>query len=395
MPSTMTPSAPLIQGIQAPAVTINPDLFYAATRRLRYPMRQLTTIAGLGSSDSTTLRQTGIVAGLEIRVTGNVVWGGTITGSSTTYEWPFNLIRAVRVSANGQSNLVNMRGISVRGLEFMANAKIDDQGITKTFNAVASSIGTLALPCDDWGTSGVNAMSVNSTVAAVGTYTIDLTYFIPVAADYVSLIGSVYAQSSATNLSCDIDWNTQAALVTVGGSATFTPNIQYSVTGLVYSIPNVGGQYVVPDLSNFHQLAEYRAPGLGQGLNEPILPGTGVGRRLMRLQGQVYSGATPAPLAMTAANFSTVGWAYGGSDVPESYPVGQSLRALNVRQSGCDIGALWGVFYWDFASQFAMRDVVDESATSDLRMQIGLVNAPTNGFAQILQETLFAAPVGA
>jgi hypothetical protein len=397
MPSaTMTPASPLIQGIQSPAVTVNPQLFYAATRRLRYPMRQLTTIAGLGSSDSTTLRQTGIVAGLEIRVTGSVVWGGTITGSSTTYDWPFNIVRAFRLSANGQSNLINMRGLTVRTLEFISNAKIDDQGISKTLNGTASTFGTLALSCDDWGTSGANSLGANSTVPAIGTYTIDITYFLPVCSDYVTLIGSVYAQSSATNLTLDIDWNTQAALVVVGGSATFAATtIQYSVTGLVYSIPNVGGAYLVPDLSQFHQLAEYRAPGLGQGVNEPILPGTGVGRRLLRLGFQAYSGATPAPLAMNATNYSTVGWAYGGSDVPESYPVGQSLRALNVRQAGTDLGFFWGYAYWDFASQFALRDTVDESATSDLRVQIGLVNAPTSGFAQILQETLFAAPVGA
>jgi hypothetical protein len=395
MAPTMTPSAPLIQGIAAPQVQVNPELFFAATRRLRYPMRQLTTITGLGSSDSTTLRQTGIVSGLEVRVAGTITWGGTIAGSSMSYEWPFNLVKAFRLSANGQSNLVNMRGLSVRGLEFLANAKIDDTGISKTFNGTASVIGTLALPCDDWGTSGVNTLAPNSTVAATGTFTVDLTYFIPVCADYITLIGSVYAQSSATNLTLDIDWNTQAALLTVGGAATFAQALQYSVTGLVYSIPNVGGAYLVPDLSQFHQLAEFRAPGLGQGLNEPILPGTGTGRRLMRLAFQVYSGATPAPLAMNAANFTTVGWAYGGSDVPESYPVGQSLRALNVRQAGADIGALWGLAYWDFASQFALRDVVDESATSDLRVQIGLVAAPTSGFAQILQETIFAAPVGA
>lgn len=395
MPPTMTPSAPLIQGIQSPAVQVNPQMFYAATRRLRYPMRQLTTITGLGSSDSTTLRQTGIVAGLEVRVAGTVVWGGTITGSSASYEWPFNLVRAFRLSANGQSNLINMRGLSVRALEFISNAKIIDQGISKSYNGTASTIGTMALPCDDWGTSGVNQMSPNGTVAATGTYTVDITYFLPVCADYITLIGSVYAQSSATNLTLDIDWNTQAALVTVGGAATFAQALQYSVTGLVYSIPNVGGQYLVPDLSQFHQLAEFRAPGLGQGINEPILPGTGVGRKLMRLGAQVYTGATATPLAMNQTNFSTVGWAYGGSDVPESYPVGQSLRALNVRQAGADIGALWGYSFWDFASQFALRDVVDESATSDLRIQLGLVASPTNGFAQILQETIFAAPVGA
>jgi hypothetical protein len=177
----------------------------------------------------------------------------------------------------------------------------------------------------------------------------------------------------------------------VGDAST----LSWSCTGRVYSIPNVGGRYVVPDLSMFHQLAEARQGGLAQGTNEPLLAGTGVGRRLMRLLFNVYSGATPTPLAMNATNFNTVGWAYGGSDVPEQYPTGTNLRAENIRTTGTDLGGLWGLGLWDFASIFALRDVVDEAATSDLRVQIGLVSAPTSGYAQILQETLFAAPVGA
>lgn len=393
--ATLTPSAPLIQGVASPDVSVNPDQFYFATRRLRFPMKSLTAITGLGSTDSVQLRQTGIVAGLEIRIAGTIVWGGTITGSSTTYEWPQNVVRAFRLSANGQSNLINIRGLSARCLELATNPRITDQGLSKTFNAVAYTYGHMALSTDDWGTSSSNLMAINGTVPATGTYTVDITYFLPVAADYVTLIGAVYAQSAATNLTLDIDWNTQAALVVVGGSATFAQALSYSVIGLAYSIPNVGGRYVVPDLSQFHQLAEARVGGLAQGVNEPLLTGTGVGRRLMRVFFQVYSGSTPAPLAMNATNFSTVAWAYGGNDVPESYANGQGLRAQNLRVTGSDIGALWGFGLWDFASQFALRDIVDESATSDLRLQIGLVSSPTSGYTQICQETLFAAPVGA
>lgn len=395
--AVLNQSAPLtqLQGVEAPPVDVNPQLFYLGTRRMKYSMRALTNITGLGSTDSTTLRQTGIVAGLEVRVTGNVVYGGTITGTTTSYDWPLNLVRNFTLSANGQSNLIKSRGITIRALEFVINPKIDDSGISKGFNGATAVTGTLALPCDDWGTSAGNNLTPNGTVAATGTYTVDLTYFLPVAADYITLVGSVYAQSSATNLTLDIDWNTQAALTTLGGAATFAQNLQYSVTGLVYSIPNVGGKFIVPDLSMFHQLVDARIGGLAQGLNEPILAGTGVGRKLMRLIFQVYSGATPAPLAMTAANFSTVGWAYGGNDVPENYANGQSLRASNIRLSGVDLGALWGFGVWDYASQFALRDIVDEATTADLRVQVGLVNAPTSGFVQVAQETLFAAPVGA
>jgi len=393
---TLTPSAPLIQGVTSPNVDVDPQNFYPATRRLRFPMRSLTAIAGLGSTDSVQLRQTGIVSELELRVQGTITFGGTIGTTTMSYEWPLNLPQEIRLSANGQSNLVKCRGLTIRAMEFARNPKIDDAGVSKSFGGTAFTFGTLALPSDDWGTSGVNALAPGTNVAAVGTYTVDLTFFVPVAADPVSLIGAVYAQSSATNLSLDVQWATQNQIVSaLGGAATFASALNWSVTGVVYSIPNVNGKYLVPDLSQFHQLAEARNGGMVQGTNEPLLSGTGVGRRLMRLMGNVYSGATPAPLAMTSANFNRIGWAYGGSDVPESYDAGTNMRATAIRVSGVDLGGLWGLFLWDFASQFALRDVVDEGATSDLRVQIGLVSAPTSGYAQIAQETLFAAPVGA
>lgn len=393
----LTPSAPmtLIQGVQAPQVDVNPDAFYPATRRLRFQGKPAVAIAGLGSTDSFSLRQTGIVAMLEVRVFGNLVFGGTITGTSMSYEWPFNLPKKMRLSANGQSNLVSARGVFVRALELITNPKLDDTGISATFGSTAVSSGSMKLPTDDWGTSGVNSLNPGATVAAVGTYTVDLTYFVPVSADQISLIGAVYAQSSGTNLTFDIDWNTQAALLTLGGSATVTPNLQYQVAIRAFSIPQVGGRFVVPDLSQFHQLSEVNYPGLGQNTNEPTLSGTGVGRRLLRGLFQTYSGSPNIPLALNATNYNTVGWAYGGNDVPESYPNGQQLRAENLRVAGVDLGAQWGIGVWDFANQFAIRDTVDQGATSDLRFQIGLVNAPTNGNANIMQETLFAAPVGA
>jgi hypothetical protein len=397
MQPTMTPSAPLIQGVASPDVTMDPQSFYPATRRLRFPARSATAIGGFGTTDSVQLRQTGIVAGLELRVKGTITFGSVIAGTSMSYLWPLGLARQIRVSANGQSNLINCRAITIRALEFLRNARINDSGITKNFGGAPFSSGTLALSCDDWGTgpTSTDGLAPGTDVDTAEEYSVDLTWFVPIAADDISLVGSVYAQTAATNLTLDIDWETQANLLTLGGGATVEQALTYEVVLVAYSIPNVGGRFVVPDLSHFHQLAESRAPGLGSGVNEPILAGTGVGRRLLRLLFQVYSGTPPVPLAMTDANFSTVGWAYGGSDVPESYQAGGGLRALNERQASADLGRLWGIGAWDFASQFSLRDVVDESMTSDLRILIGLVASPTAGVAQIAQETLFAAPVGA
>ncbi len=392
---TLTPSAPLIQGIAVPNLTVNPDLFYAATRRLRFPMRTLTNIAGLGSSDPVQLRQTGIVAALELRVVGTITFGGTITGTTMSYDWPFNLIQKLVLSANGQSNLIDAKGLTLRAYECITDVNIGEWGASNNFGGTSVASGTLRLPMDNWGTTGGNKLEPGTTVAATGTYNVDITYIIPVAADMVSLIGSIFAQSQATNLTVAPLWATQAQLCTLGGSATFASALQWQVIGRVYSIPNVNGLFVIPDLSQFHQLSENRDSGLAQGQNQITLKGTGAGRRLLRLLFNVYSGSTPAPLPMIDANFSQLDWAYGGNTTPEMYASGTQLRADNYRLCGTDIGAAWGIGCWDFANQFALRDSIDEGSTSDLRHEFNLVNAPTSGFSQTAQDSLFAAPVGA
>lgn len=390
---TLTPSAPLIQGVASPNYVVSPQAFYAATRRMRFPGQpgqQLT----LGGSDTVQLRQTGIIAYLELRVYGSVTFGGTIGTTTMSYEWPYNLIQSLKVSANGQSNLISCRGLTLKALELTANPKLDDSGIDRLFAGAVVNTGTLSTPTDDWGTGATDNLGPGTSVVTAEPKTVDLTFLVPIAADPVNLIGSVFAQSSATNLTLEIQWATQSQiLAALGGAATFAAALNWSATIVAYSIPNVNGQYVVPDLSLFHQIAETRFGGLVQGQNEQLLPGTGVGRRLMRVLHNVYSSGAPVPL--TATTYGQVGWAYGGSDTPETYPTGQDARVAAYRVAGVDLGGRWGLVLHDFASQFALRDLVDEAATSDLRVFFTLNSSPTAGALQLAQETLFAAPVGA
>jgi hypothetical protein len=402
--ATSASNAPLIQGnALTPDVTVDPNSFYANTRRLRYPMVSKTKITGIGSSDSVSLRQSGIVAALEVRISGTVTLNGTYAATTMTYEWPYNFVKAFTLSANGQSTLINARGLIVRAQEFASNNDINDRGVSHQFGGTSAAFtqtqGTLALSVDDWGTNagGILAPGTVTTVAAGQVFTVDITYFIPVAADQVSLIGSVYAQSSATNLTLGLQYAASTDLISLGAGVTVDfSNLTYDVTGVVYSIPNVNGKYVIPDLTQFHSLTEALAPTPAAGLNEPQLPGVGAGRKLLRTFFNVYSGAFPGtPYVINDTNYNTVGWAYGGNTVPESYAFGQKLRALNERQTGVDLGRNWGIGMWDFASQFALRDVVDEGSTANLRLQIGLVNNPTTGRLPVAQENLFSGVVGA
>jgi len=386
----------VLQGVETPNVSVDPDSFFRYTRRLRFPMKSLATITGLGSTDSVALRQTGVVSKLLVRVTGTVT---TAAASATTSEWPYNLVKAFRVAANGQSNLINARGLQCKMLNTMGNPAFTSKGVARAANqavgASAASTGTLSLAAEDWGTfAAANQMGPAVTALTANAYTVDLYYEIPLSFDDKTLVGAIYAQTNATQLTLDIDWESQANLLSAGSfSAT---NLQFQVLGEVFSIPNVGGRYVVPDLSAFHSLIGWQQTGLGQGDNEILLPGTGVGRQLMRLYGQVYTGTAPGtPLVVNATNFGQIGWRYGGNDTPEFVPIATQLRYINELDYNDDIGRVWGFFAYDFASAWAFRDSVDEGSTTDLRIVVNLVSAPTNGVARLVQETLFAAPVGA
>lgn len=383
-------AAPLvIQNQVSPDVVVNGPLFYAHTRRQRFPMYPKTKTNWSGGADSMQLRQTGICAGLEVRVSGNVNITGTIGTTTPSYNWP-HLVKQFKVSANGQSNLYNARSVLARALEFTQNTDLNDRGLVKTFATVSQSQGTLALSCDDWGTNGVNGIWPATNVVATASYSYDMTYFLPLAADQVSLIAAVFLQSQQTNITLDVAYFSQAELFTAfGGSAVLDMSqLNIKVTGLVYSIPQVDGKFIIPDLTQFHGVVENFRMDLGQGVNEPQFAGAGVGRKLLRALFQVNSSS--APLAVTDANYTTLGWAYGGNTVPELVATGGELRAINERQVGCDVGKNWGFGLWDFAGQYALRDLVDLGQAPNARLQIGLVSAPTNCQAYITQETLFS-----
>ena len=393
MPGVGQPVSTL-QGVPAQNVSIDPQAFFPATRRLTYAMQSVQPIAGLGSTDTVQLRQTGIIAALDVRIAGTITFGGTITGTTMSWRWPYNLFTA-RVSANGQANLINAPGLLLQALS-MTQGQITDRGVQRAIGAGTPNQGTLARASDSWGSDGTNELGPGVTVAAAGTYDVDFVVRIPLAFDQRTLLGAVFAQTAQTNLVLDLDYAPQSELLTLGGAATFAHALTWEVAGVVYTIPQVGGRFVVPDLSAFHQFVATGTNAVGQGENELMLPGTGIGRQLMRVYGQVYTGAAPGvPLAVNAANYGPMGWRYGGNDTPEMHRTGSSLRSRNEETTGVDLGGQWGIWAHDFASEWALRDAVDEGATSDLRLVVGLQAAPATPRVVIAQQTIFAAPVGA
>jgi hypothetical protein len=379
----------VMQGIEVPASSVNPAQFFQLTRRLHILEKNLAAFAGLGSTDTVSILQTGVLSGLTIQFSGQLVVTLPTGTCATTGKWPYDLIRAVRFSANGQSNLVNCHGSALKVREIMQRGDLTDRGVVRGINGASPGTqvnqGTLSLNTENWGVGS------NVTAIPANTYTVELEWYVPVAFDDLQLIGAIFAQTSATDLALAIDWAPSSDLFVLTGTATAVLTGSVNVFAKLYTIPqSPTGDIIIPDLSVFHSLIESTAQNIAQGDNEVRMAGQGVGKQLMRVFGRTWNGAVPAPLPLNSTNYGQLLWRFGGNDTPEIWNNGNSMAHDIEKMFDDDICSLAGWWVHDFSSENAFRDSIDEATATELRWLINLTSnvTPTNCYAQYVQETL-------
>lgn len=382
-----TPTA-VMQGIEVPASSIDPASFFRLTRRMSIPFKT-GSYAGLGQTDTTQLLQTGIVSGVTIKATGSlVVTPGTGT-VATTSRWPYGLAKNVKFSANGQSNLINVGGVHLKVREIMQRGDLSDRGVAQGIGGASPGTsrtqGTLSLNSEAWG------VGQNVTAVGAGTYPVELEWYLPVAYDDLNLMGAIFAQTSATDLVVAVDWAAQSDLFTLTGNATVALTMSTVYEATLYSIPQgPNGSVIVPDLSAFHSLIATRYGTPTNGMNEIRLSGQGVGKQLLRLWWQGWNAGNPMPL--NASNYGQVGWRYGGNDTPENFPDGKLMAYRAEKLYNSDLGSYAGIGVWDFCTENAFRDSVDEGTATELRLLIEIPNALalTTPYIEYVAETVSA-----
>jgi len=379
-----------MQGIAVPAESVRPPEFFARTRRRTFNEGSQTW-NGFGGQNTWELKKSDIIAAAIIRFQGSLTVTPGTGSVATTARWPYDMLKAVRFTANGASNVINASGLKLKLREMQKRDNCNDRGIVNTFGGTSYNQGTLASASESWGVGS------NTSALGAGTSNVDLYWVVPIAEDEVDLSGAIFAATSSTDLTIQVDMETAANLfnLTGNGAVSLTGNIQ--CTTVKYSIPiGSDGQIVVPDLSLFHSYIQSRTTQLGTGGNEVRLIGQGAGKTLLRTSFQVWNGATPAPLAMNATNFGEIAWRYGSNETPDDYLDGDVLRHINERIYNSDIGGIWGFGAIDFAAENAFRDAVDMGTTSDLRLLVTLQNGVTlsNAAIEYVQETIFQAGAG-
>lgn len=377
-----------MQGIEVPASSINPALFFRLTRRLTVTQRTFS-YAGLGLTDNVPVLQTGIVSGLTVTMVGSLVVTLAAGTVATTTRWPYDLLKAAKFSANGQSNLINCSGRELKAREIMQRGDLNDRGIVKAIGGAspgtATNQGTLSLEEENWG------VGQNVTAIAGGTYGVELEWYVPVAYDELNLMGAIFAQTSSTDLNLALDWAPSTDLFVLTGAATAVLTATVVVSATLFTIPVApnGADVIVPDLSVFHSIISSRYSQAGNGVNEVRLAGQGVGRQLLRLWFTLFSSGAPLPVNST--NFGQIGWRYGGNDTPETWVNGKNVAYRSEKNFNSSFGKA-GIAVIDFCTENAFRDSIDMGTASELRF---LAEVPsgvvlTTPFIQYVQETLSA-----
>jgi hypothetical protein len=385
MSPTAVAAGAVFQGIAVPPEAVNPPAFFASTRRKR-DVEVARTFAGLGATDSVEIRKSDILSAIRIRFVGTVTTTGTTV--KPTMRWPYDLLRSVRFTANGQSNLINVSGLKLKVREFMRQSATD-RGVARKASGADVTQGTLSKASESW---GVNP----DTLAPAASYDVDVDWLVPIAEDERDLAGAIFAQTSTQDLVLNLDWNDAATLF--GGtdaSNAVTVTGKLIVETEKFSIPSANNHLIVPDLSLFHSLIESRLSGaLAIGQNEVRLSGQGAGRQLLRVFYQVWNGNAPQkPLAATDDNFGVQSWRYGSNETPETFNDGRSMRIENENTYGTDIGGVWGVLAHEFNVTAAFRDTVDMGKTAELRLLVSIASGAslTNAAIEYVQETMFIA----
>lgn len=353
-----------LQNIPAVPYVIDPDAFFAMTNKNVLTAKTLAA-PGAGSFVPQQLPQVGIISKLQL------VFEGTVTvdtaAATSSMRWPYGLLSNFTLSANGQNELINLDGEDLTALRFLRYPAFDDE--------VDVFPGTLG----------------GGDTVAVGTYDLYLTWEVPIAMDDTSLIGALYAQSSATNLNVRLGQAINAQLFSANpGNVTIDGTFSLVVTN--YEIPfDAQGNIVIPDLTRMHGLNAVDTAFTQTGdVPTSLIRSAGV---LERLLVSMVSGSnarlSALPSAAAANTIDAVRLQYGGNQTPYNYDPAAALLSINNQHYGAPVPYERLVF--DFVRENPARDVILLQGVTELQV-VPTVNSAatiTAGATRLLQETLF------
>ena len=362
----MGTGAPTLQNLPANNFVVDPAAFMAMTSKQVYTTRAQAA-PGAGSFFTAQLPQVGVLSKARVIFAGNITVA--VGGATANDEWPHNLLSKMVLGVNGQNDLFSLSGVDLHALRFVRFPAFEDQS--------------------DYypGTAG------GSSAIAAGSYGLYLTWEVPICVDETTLVGSLYAQSAATQIAVEATQATADQLFSVNPSnVTITGTFFIQTTH--FEIPyNAESQLVIPDLSKLHGVTglDYPLQQTGESRFALIRNAGQLHRLFLSSRSSLTNRLTPLSSAAATRKIDRVRLEYGGNKVPMDYNPGSSLIAENNQFYGAPVPYDRWVF--DFVRENPIRDVVLLQGLTEFAV-VPTVNAGvtiTAGEAKtrVVQETLF------
>jgi hypothetical protein len=372
------------------AYEVNPALFMAYTQKqvfnphqVNFPAPSLYVV--------NTLRQVGIVARIRLLVQGAVVTptgAGTTSSITPTFKWPYGIFSNIALAGNQQNNFISCTG----------------------FDLHARKLTQLRAFVDGYTVPGIATAGITG-VGASGTFPFKIVVDVPVAMDMTTLVGALYAQSEATNLTITMtaeatanlfvvvigngvgNW---AVLATVLAAITFTNTAGTAATSpavlfeeTIFSIPyhpQKSNTLLIPDLTVLHGLI---------GNNNPVASQSTVTTELYRSNANlerlfIYTDDTNT-LTITSNYSSGSSLVYGAAEQPYGWNP-QDFKRIEDNANNRVI-LQDGLYVLDLTADNPARDQVILEGVTNLRMLTNYVGGqPATAGAKVhwVQETLFA-----
>lgn len=346
---------------------VDPGKFFSLTERNVFAPANFAAPT-VGNYVNNALLQVGVVSKLRILVVGSVVVA-TTAATVAGFKWPYGFFRNVSLSGNGQNNFINCSSFDLYERQRVQNKALVD---------------------------GYTTIPTAAQLATAGTYPFQIQFEVPIAMDDTTLIGSLYAQSEATNLTYNLLTETIANLITTNpgnvtltnaaGTVATTPTVYLEETFFeVPYDPQKQGTLVIPDLTVLHGFLANDNPVANQAV---------VTTNLIRINGQLerlffYMDNNNA--LATNANYANTSLTYGGSQSPYIFNPQQMLQVRN----NIDYKRILedGVFCLDLVNENPARDQILLEGVTNLRLLTSMAAAFTPNAAakmHFVQETLFA-----
>lgn len=343
----------------------DPSAFMQRTEPRIYRHRTVAT-PGAGSDVKVELPQAGIISMVRLTFDGTAtVATASVSG---TNEWPYGLLSSLKLSVNGQTEIVSVEGEDLHALRYISRPSFEDA--TDQFPGAVGGGGTIS----------------------VATHDLYLTYTVPLAMDPVTLVGSLYAQSPSTLLELTISQAADADLVDTPANLTIAGDWIVEVES--YEVPKVEGVLVVPDLSRIHAINSVRTSITNTGENRlELIRSSGQLARLL-ISGERSDGnpLSAHPSTADASKVDKLSFEYGSQQRPLRWDPASTLVAKNNEDYGGVVP--YDRLVIDTVRHNVVRDAIylqgltEAAIVPDINGSVTLSGA----FVRLVQETLFAVP---